>query len=282
MVGERALAVSKKEKEGTVSKKSSEKRGAPEIFTLSFSLRVVAEEYFRASVGKKYGAQKLRSERLSGTIGLLSIALFPCEVTTKFPNAARALSEWPLDEDILKRVCTTPFETRGPTFSSTVEILYRVSRQHLWVSKFEVNSRIPKRNGITLSFACKAIVKWELIRDDSDSSNLAKSCFADSSMAWMLLGSLCKIPASTMRALFLKNGTEKSKSKSESSHMLPLASSSNASTATSGRPTASDVTIETKAGTTRSSTINFFTFTSSLAIFTITLAAISFSSQLPK
>nr|GMD08362.1 hypothetical protein PanWU01x14_290160 [Ipomoea batatas] len=143
----------------------------------------------------------------SGTHGFSSNAFFPVWVTIKFPRTARAFSDTSLDEHSLNRTPTTPFLTKIPEFSRTEDKMYNVSKHKPLVSLLAVVSRMLTTNGMILDEFITG--NWLLANDDTLRTSCKNSCLINSSVTSIFSGNFDKIPASTIRALFLKMGTKK-------------------------------------------------------------------------
>ena len=148
------------------------------------------------------------SIKVFATTGLLSSVCFPIEVTTKLPKVARAFSDVCLIEENPKRMLSTSLEAKVFALSSMLERLYNVPKHDSFVSRFEVASRIEITNGTMIDVF---MGNWLLVTDDKENISFAKSCIVSSSKTPVFSGSFDKIPASSIRALFLKNQQKKEK-----------------------------------------------------------------------
>ncbi|GER24492.1 thiol peroxidase [Striga asiatica] len=140
----------------------------------------------------------------SGTVEFRSIDLFPAKVTTKLPNIANDFSDVSLSDDRFIKRSTMPREIKISVFSRTDERLCSAVR-HVFLVMMQhevVESRMESRVGTIFDESRENLL---LARDDIDERRCASSCLDFSSKAFMLFGNLDKSPASTIRALFLKD-----------------------------------------------------------------------------
>lgn len=137
----------------------------------------------------------------SGTVGFCSIAFLPAKVTTRLPKVAKAFSDASFTEDRLIKLSTTPVAIKLPEFSRTEDRFCNVVKHSSLVGILELDSRMETTEGIILAEVRENRL---LARAEIDRRSCANSCLAVSSKNVTFSGIRDKIPASTIRALFLK------------------------------------------------------------------------------
>lgn len=138
----------------------------------------------------------------SGTIGLCSSSFLPANVTAKFPKMAKAFSDECFTSDSFTRISTAPEEMNAAALSKTEDRLYSVLKHDSLVLRLlEFESRIETTIAMILVEVREI---WLLARVDIGKRSCANSCFCASSKKQLFSGNFDKSPASTIRALFLK------------------------------------------------------------------------------